>query len=221
MDFPSVFQEPPSGDHEPEEPLTADFKLYLDCLVALLALINPISKIFIMTSLADRFDYKALRIVAVKASIVSVIILVAFVFLGDILLRNVFHVQIYAFKLAGGLVLVLRGFEALNKGVFFEFDDETDATDVSIVPLASPMIAGPATISASLSFPVHYGVYITTLAIGGALVINLAVMLYSRAIGRILIRYHIMGALIRIVGLIVATIGIQMFLDGITDYRNA
>ena len=198
----------------------ADFKTFLDCLVAFLALINPISKIFIMTSLAERFDFKALRTVAVKASLVSILILVAFVFLGDILLRNVFHVQIYAFKIAGGLVLVFRGFEALNKGMFFEFDEKTDAADVSIVPLASPMIAGPATISASLSFPVHYGILTTTFAICGALLINLVVMLYSRAIGKILIRYHIMGALIRIIGLIVATIGIQMVLDGLTDYWN-
>ncbi|MDD5169134.1 MAG: MarC family protein [Syntrophales bacterium] len=199
----------------------ADIKTYLDCLFAFLALINPISKIFIMTSLSDRFDFKALRGVAVKASMVSVIILIGFVFLGDILLRNVFHVQIYAFKIAGGLVLVLRGFDALNKGVFFEFDENTDTADVSIVPLASPMIAGPATISASLSFPVNYGVLTTTAAIIGALLINLFVMLYSRAIGKFLIRCHIMGALIRITGLIVATIGIQMILDGFSDYLAA
>jgi len=51
-----------------------------------------------------------------------------------------------------------------------------------------------------------------------ALLINLSVMYFSRLIGKVLIKNNIMGALIRITGLIVATIGIQMILDGISTY---
>ena len=50
--------------------------------------------------------------------------------------------------------------------------------------------------------------------------INLAVMIYSRTISGVLIRYNFMGALIRITGLIVATIGIQMVLDGVLDFSS-
>jgi len=45
-------------------------------------------------------------------------------------------------------------------------------------------------------------------------------MIYSRTISGILIRYNFMGALIRITGLIVATIGIQMVLDGVLDFSS-
>jgi multiple antibiotic resistance protein len=136
------------------------------------------------------------------------------------LLRNVFHVQLYAFKIAGGLVLLYRGFEALNKGVFFEFDEKMRLADISIVPLASPMIAGPAAISASLSFPVKYGLTIALISIVVSVLINLLIMLYAKVISAFLTKLNFMEASIRITGLIVATIGIQMVLDGITDYIN-
>ncbi|HVN96183.1 MAG TPA: MarC family protein [Syntrophorhabdaceae bacterium] len=194
-------------------------KHFLDCMLALVALINPISKIFIISTLSEKADFKQIRQVALRASLVAILILIFFSVAGNIILRNIFHVQIYAFKIAGGLVLLYRGFEALNKGVFFEFDENMKLADMSIVPLASPMIAGPATISASLSFPVKYGIFMTSIAIIAAVLINLIIMLYSGAISRVLTRHGFMGALIRITGLVVATIGIQMVLDGISDYR--
>jgi multiple antibiotic resistance protein len=82
------------------------------------------------------------------------------------------------------------------------------------------MIAGPAAISASLSFPVKYGLTITLASIVVSVLINLLIMFYSKVISTLLMRIHFMEASIRITGLIVATIGIQMILDGITDYIN-
>lgn len=190
----------------------------IKCSLALIALINPISKIFIITTLAEKYDERELRRVVVKSSSVAVTILLIFALVGNFLLQTVFQVHIYAFKLAGGIVLVLRGFEALNKGLFFELRDGQQLEDISIVPLASPMIAGPATITAAVSFPAKYGMIYTLISIVIALLINLSVMYFSRLIGKVLIKNNIMGALIRITGLIVATIGIQMILDGISTY---
>lgn len=195
-------------------------KLFVDCTLAFLALINPVSKIFIMSTLLEKNKPQELRKVAIRASVIAIVILLLFALGGDMLLRNVFHVQLYAFKIAGGLVLLYRGFEALNKGVFFEFDEKIRLADISIVPLASPMIAGPAAISASLSFPVKYGLTITLASIVVSVLINLLIMFYSKVISTFLMRIHFMEASIRITGLIVATIGIQMILDGITDYIN-
>lgn len=193
-------------------------KLFADCTLAFLALINPVSKIFIMSTLLEKNDPRELRKVAIRASMIAIVILLLFALGGDIILRNVFHVQLYAFKIAGGLVLLYRGFEALNKGVFFEFDEKIRLADISIVPLASPMIAGPAAISASLSFPVKYGLAVALIAIVVSVLINLLIMLYAKVISTFLTRINFMEASIRITGLIVATIGIQMVLDGITDY---
>ncbi|MCX7679774.1 MAG: MarC family protein [Spirochaetes bacterium] len=190
----------------------------LDCILALLALINPVSKIFIMSLIAEKSSFREVERISIRASLVAAIILLTFLFVGNPLLVHVFHVHIYSFKIAGGMVLVYRGFEALNKGLFFEYKYTRKLTDFSIVPLASPMIAGPATITASVSFPAKYGTAITMISIIVAIGINLLIMLSSRYIHAHLKRHNIMGALIRITGLIVATIGIQMVLDGVSEY---
>lgn len=194
------------------------FLTILDCVLSLLALINPVSKIFIMSTIAEKSSFREVERISIRASLVAAIILLTFLFIGNPLLTHVFHVHIYSFKIAGGLVLAYRGFEALNKGLFFELKHTKKYEDFSIVPLASPMIAGPATITASVSFPAKYGMGITTLSIVVAVLINLLIMLTARHIHAHLKRHNVMGALIRITGLIVATIGIQMVLDGAGEY---
>ena len=187
----------------------------INTTLALLALINPISKIFIISTIARETGHREVRHIALKATGVAMVILLVFLFLGNFLLAEVFRVELYSFKIAGGLVLLYRGFEALNKGIFFELNYKQKLEDLSIVPLASPMIAGPATITAAVSFPIQFGMGITVISIIIAVIINLLVMLASPFISDMLDRHNIMGALIRITGLIVATIGIQMTLDGL------
>lgn len=187
----------------------------LSATLYLLALINPVSKIFVLTTLSKQMDARQLRRLSVMASAVGLAILLVFAFTGKIILTRVFHVEIYSFQMVGGLVLFFVGYRALTKGVFFEAPNAEQLEEMSIVPLASPMIAGPATITASVAFSVQHDHWLTSAAILLAVAANLGVMLISGVISRVLIRYNLMGALIRITGLIVATIAAQMVLDGI------
>ncbi len=192
----------------------------LDCTLAMIALINPISKIFVLSTLSASVTDRELRHIALKSSAIAVVILLLFVLAGNVILTNFFHIQIYSFKIAGGIVLFFRGYEALSKGLFFEFRDGQNLDDMSVVPLASPLIAGPAAITASVSFPAKYGLLSTGISIMIAIAVNLIIMLGSKYINRFLEKHHIMSALIRITGLIVATIGVQMTLDGVAEYVN-
>ncbi len=190
----------------------------LDCSLALLALINPISKIFLITTLKADIDDAALRRIIFRSTVAALVILLTFTYIGNFLLTKFFHIQIYSFKIAGGIVLFFRGFEALNKGQFFELKHRQRLEDLSIVPLASPMIAGPATITAAVSFPAEYGLVVTSISIIAAITVNQLIMMVSPQIAGTLTKHNIMGALIRITGLIVATIGVQMILDGFKVY---
>lgn len=192
----------------------------LDCTLALIALINPISKIFLITTLKENTGTSELRHIIVRSSIIALLILLTFTFIGNFLLIKLFHIQIYSFKIAGGIVLIFRGFEALNKGLFFELNSKQKLEDLSIVPLASPMIAGPATITAAVSFPAKYGMTVTSMSILAAVAANLLIMIISPRITGALTKHNVMGALIRITGLIVATIGVQMILDGFGEYLH-
>lgn len=117
-----------------------------------------------------------------------------------------------------GVVLFYNGITGLQKGSFLQLDQNMRLQDLSAVPIAMPMIAGPATITAAVTFPEHYGKLITIIAITIAIGINLVLMLNAIQIGKILTRFNLMNALIRITGLIVATIGAQMIFTGISNF---
>jgi multiple antibiotic resistance protein len=195
-----------------------EFKLFISSLVAIFALINPVHKILVITSLQSQFSDKELRYITYKSSITALIILILFLFVGELIFTWVFHVELYAFKVTCGIVLIFNGFSGLQKGVFLKIDENIKLADLTTVPIAMPMIAGPATITAAVTFPSHYGRFITILSIVVALLLNLLLMLNAKKIGNVLIKYNFMNALIRITGLIVATIGLQMAFDGITSY---
>jgi multiple antibiotic resistance protein len=195
-----------------------EIKLLLSSFVAMLALINPVQKIFVMASLHSQFEEKDLKYVSLKASITAFVILMFFLFLGQVIFNYVFHLQLYAFQVTCGVVLFYNGISGLQKGVFLQVDSNVKLADLSAVPIAMPMIAGPATITAAVTFPAHYGWSITIAGIFAALSVNLVLMLFARPIGNVLTKYNFMNALVRITGLIVATIGVQMVFTGIANF---
>jgi multiple antibiotic resistance protein len=80
------------------------------------------------------------------------------------------------------------------------------------------MIAGPGTIAAALGLALQHGILATSVAMLIALGANLLLMLAAQPIGDVLRRHNIMGALIRITGLVVAAIAVQMVLDGAREW---
>jgi len=195
-----------------------EFRILISGLVAFFALVNPVHKILVITSLQDQFDGKQLRYLSIKSSLTAFVILIFFLFLGELIFNYVFHIQLYAFKVTCGVVLFYNGIDGLQKGAFLKMDKNIKIDDILTVPIAMPMIAGPATITAAVTFPSHYGRFITILAIFLALALNLVFMLYAKQIGKFLLRLNILNALIRITGLIVATIGLQLVFDGIANF---
>ena len=144
------------------------------------------------------------------------LILIFFLYLGQVTFSYVFRVELYSFQITCGAVLMYNGLSGLLKGFFMKVDEHIKIADLTTVPIAIPMIAGPATITAAVTFPVQYSRFVTIVAILLALAVNLFFMLKARRIGSFLIKYNFMYPLIRIIGLIVATIGLQMVFDGIT-----
>jgi multiple antibiotic resistance protein len=195
-----------------------NLQLLLGSTVAFLALVNPIQKIFVITSLQKHFSDDELKYISVKASITALIILVFFLFLGLLIFDYVFNIQLYAFQVTCGVVLFYNGINGLQRGVILQIDQKVKISDITAVPIAMPMIAGPATITAAVTFPAHYGRFITIMAIISALAMNLILMIFSRRIGNFLSKFNLMNALIRITGLIVATIGVQMIFNGISNF---
>jgi len=204
-----------------ETMLTFKTDVFISSFVTLLALINPIQKIFLMSSLQGQLTDKELKYISIKSSLTAFIILIFFLFLGNVIFGYIFRIEIYSFRLMCGLVLVYSGWIALQQGVLIKINKEMRIQDISSVPIAIPMIAGPGTITAVVTFPAQYGTLITIVAIFAALAVNFVIMYYAKSIGRVLVKINVMSALVRIIGLIIATIGIQMVFDGINGFMKA
>ncbi len=195
-----------------------NLKLLLGCFVAFVALVNPIQKVFVVTSLHKQFGEKAAKSISIRASFTALAILLFFLFVGRVVFSYVFHIELYAFQITCGIVLFYNGITGLQKGFFFKLDDSMSVKDITAVPIAMPMIAGPATITAAVTFLAEYGQVVTIISIVAALGVNLVFMVYAGIIGKVLSRYNLMNPLVRIFGLIVATIGVQMVFNAVKSF---
>lgn len=189
----------------------------------LLALINPASKVLLLSSMRPQYSRKKLYIISLRSTLVSFFILLIISLTGHFLLRFVFNVDIYSLKVAGGIVLFIVGLTAIRKGRFFEaaIRRQPDDADISIVPLSTPLIAGPGTMTAIVSLSSEYGILSTIIALLIAVLVNFIFMVSSLWIGKVLDRVHAIGPLIRIAGLIVATVAVQMILQGSEEWLES
>jgi multiple antibiotic resistance protein len=183
-----------------------------------LILINPISKAVIVNMLPKNLKIEKIGRFLVRASIIALVLLVVFAFAGRIILSDIFRIDINALRMAGGFVLAIIGFKALDKGIMFQMDQHTSLWDLAIVPMASPLIAGPATITAAIVESATYTAVFISLAIIMAIVLNLFIMYMSLRTQWVLKKYNFAGAIIRIFGLFIMAIGVHMMLTGIKEF---
>lgn len=183
-----------------------------------LAAINPASKIFLLASSDPPYTRRELLLVSAKASLAALLILTVLAVSGQYILLEIFSIKLYSLKIAGGIVLFTVGMKAVSKGRFYEQEDLRTNADISIVPLAAPLIAGPATIAAGIAMVPINGLIATLSAITVAITVNFLLMTLSRHIGKLLGKVHAIGPIIRITGLIVMSMALQMILNGTSEW---
>jgi multiple antibiotic resistance protein len=191
--------------------------VFLETSLYFLALINPASKVLILSSAEPAYSRKQLFNISAKSTFIALVILLTLACAGYFVLKKIFHVEIYSLQVAGGIILFLIGLTAVRKGRFYE-QDISGGEDISIVPLAAPLIAGPGTITAAISFSSTAGIETTVLSLTVAVMANFVIMLMSLWLGKILKKLHLIGPLIRITGLVVAAVAVQMILTGLAQW---
>lgn len=198
-----------------------DIKIFFSAFFAFLALVNPVQKLFVVFSLQNNYTPAELKRIVTRATVTALAVLILFLFLGDVILGYVFNIEIYAFQITCGVVLFYNGFVGLQKGAFLSIEQGTRIEDIITVPIAVPMIAGPATITAVVTMPSMYGKLITISAVVMALTFNLLMMWHGDKIAKYLVRLNVLMPMIRITGLIVASIGIQMVFNGMHTFISS
>ncbi|MDH3710778.1 MAG: MarC family protein [Cyclobacteriaceae bacterium] len=130
-----------------------NFKDILSVTLILFSVIDILGSIPVVIDLKKRAGH----IQSEKATLVSGIIMIIFLFLGQSIL-SLFGLDIESFAVAGGLVMFILGMEMiLGVRIFKVAPDESDSA--SVVPLAFPIIAGAGTMTTILALRAEFSVY--------------------------------------------------------------
>jgi len=197
-------------------------ELFLLTFGALFSIMNPLGTVPIFVGLTQDNSKKKRASIAVWTSLNVLIILIFSFFAGKYLL-SFFGISLNSLKIAGGLIIASSGF-ALLTGKFTEHkgmkrsrvqDDIETRSEISLTPLAIPMLAGPGTISLLIAYNQEYS------SVTDCLIILVSVFTSSISIYLILKSSHYIvkmlgasgiNALSRIIGFIVIAIGIELII---------
>ena len=127
----------------------------LSSFIFLIAIIDPFGNI----PLTIAIEKKGIKIYPLNVCLASLIILLAFLFLGEWILK-LFGVQIEYFAIAGGFVIFLMALEMILDITIFQNDklEGEIGAGSTIVPLAFPMYAGPGAFTALLAITAEYSI---------------------------------------------------------------
>ena len=185
-----------------------NFQQILSAFIVLFAVIDIIGAIPIIIDLKD----KGKDVNALKATLISFLLLLGFFYAGDILLR-LFHVDIESFAVAGAFVIFL-----LSLGMILDieiFKNQGPIKEATLVPLVFPLLAGAGSFTTLLSLRAEYA----SMNIIVALVLNMLwvyfVVRMTRKVEKVLGKGGIY--LIRkFFGIILLAISVKLFMSNIT-----
>jgi multiple antibiotic resistance protein len=203
-------------------------QIYLLAFTALFSVINPLGTVPIFIGLTKDKDKKEIQMIAMWTAIdVLAILLISFFFGQHVL--GFFGISLSALKITGGMIMASSGFALLtgnfskHKGMKKrEKDDAFQRENISLTPLALPMLAGPGTISLLITFQFEYSDWTDKYMILGAILSVCLATLIILSSGRFinkLLGASGMNGLSRIIGFIVIAIGVEYIIStvGIWD----
>lgn len=200
-------------------PETISFGLL--CITSFFTLINPLGTMPVFMSMTAELSVADRSRTARKASFVSLLTIIAFAFTGQ-LLFTFFGISVNSFRVVGGVIFFIMGMDMLQArlGQVKIKDNEVKSyvSDISITPLAIPMICGPGAITNAIvlmedadSFPKKV---ILILSIVFIMLITYLILYSSSKLIKLLGQTGI-NVMMRIMGLIVMVIAVEFFFSGL------
>jgi multiple antibiotic resistance protein len=198
-----------------------DPRLFGEVLVTLVVIMDPVGNVPLFLGLTGGRSNRRRRRLAGQAVLVSLLVISLFAVLGQQILAYL-GIGIPAMQGAGGLLLSIVALELLTG----KSDDpaEVDNVSVALVPLGTPLLAGPGAIVATIVFVKQHHDLAGSVSIGlGILAVHLLVFLalfFSVAITRV-IREAGIVLITRIAGLLLSAIAVQLIADSVQGFIAA
>jgi multiple antibiotic resistance protein len=188
------------------------------------AIMNPIANTPVFLGLTADDTPAARRRVAARALVTTFLIIVVFCLLGK-LIFELFGITLPAFRITGGVLVALIGYQMLHgeQSTVHQptAEDQQDsmqaALSVAVTPLAIPILGGPGTIATAMNYASAGGVEEIAITIAAFAVLCLITFGFF-VFGQRLVAFLGAGGLsviTRLMGLILAVIGVQMLIEGI------
>jgi multiple antibiotic resistance protein len=199
-------------------------ELFVSAFVTFFVIIDPPGCAPIFASLTSGTPAAHRRAMAVRSALIAGAILLFFSLLGEDLLR-ILHISLAAFRIAGGIMLFLIALEMVferrtkrRESRVEELNATPEVEDISVFPMAIPMIAGPGSIaSAMLLMGRSEGIEQSLIVLGAlaaVLMITMLALLAAEPLMR-LVGQKIEAMITRILGVILAALAAQFVIDGI------
>lgn len=186
---------------------------FLATVVLLLILLDPVGNIPLLISLLRPLAPARRQRVVLRENAIAAALLIVFVFIGDWLL-SALRLSASALEISGGLILFLIAVRMVFPAHGHDDDSGVEGEPL-IVPIAVPMIAGPAALATVLltSRQAPYSVSLVG-AILVAIVINTIFLLAAERLARLFGKPGL-AAMERLMGLVLTTMAVQMLISGI------
>jgi multiple antibiotic resistance protein len=198
-------------------------ELVFNSFVTLLVVVDPLGLAPIFAALTQGYPEKRRREAAIRGTVLGTAILLLFAFAGNALL-GALGIGIAAFRIAGGILLFFLALDmifasptGLRSRTVREQEEISYEHDVSVFPLAIPLLAGPGAITTVLLYTGGRdltGTVVFVAVLLAVMLLNLAALLLAP---RIMRRFGETGSevLTRVLGVLLAALAVQFVLDGI------
>jgi len=195
-----------------------EWELFLRATIALIIITDPLGNVPLFLYLTEGMGKEERRKELKNAVIWSFAILLVFAIFGETIMRFL-DVSLTSLRIAGGLLLLLISFNMM----FGKKEDQTSGVSVGVVPLATPLIAGPGAITTVLVYTnLLPGLqkFLVILSICIAILLTWIVLKESEKL------YELLGrdgshALTRIMSILLAAIAVEMMMNGVKSFIMA
>ena len=202
---------------------TGSFNEYLKFFIALLGIVNPVGILPIFINMTASQDAATRNRNGTLAALSMGIILLLVLVSGEAILRF-FSISVDSFRVGGGILILLMAISMLNakvsnvKQTREEELDSAERDSVAVVPLGTPLLAGPGAISTVILYAQRHPLPAHTLSLAAAILILavLTALLFRLAptINGLLGRTGI-NIVTRLMGLIMAAMGVEFIANGL------
>ena len=192
--------------------------------LALFPIVNPFGGVPLFFTLTSGFPSGERNRTAMRTAMYVILILVFFMFLGRIV-QNFFGISLPVLKIDSGLIVAYTAWgmvTASSRMTSAESDEASTKEDISLTPMAMPILSGPGSIGVVMGLAAHADSALSYLGmVIGIVGVGVAVYLFLRLGGPLVARLGpgATGAINRIFGFLILAIAVQLVWDGVADFK--